>query len=117
MIPAAFTEKQLPNDGPNPLFVAARYGPDRDGNVYIPTPGAIQQHPHDPNFTQGPVTGDSMVDYLFTGSDTITVRPGFGGPETGFLNAEEQAATLKTIHTITFMYMSAGYFQVVGSLA
>jgi len=95
MIPAAFTEKQLPNDGPNPLFVAARYGPDRDGNIYIPTPGAIPQHPHDPNFTQGPVTGDSMVDDLFTGSDTITVRPGFGGPETGFLNSGGTSGNLE----------------------
>jgi tyrosinase len=83
-IPPAFTELNLPNGDPNPLYVTARYGPDSDGNIYIPTPAVIQQRPTDPNFVYGPVTEDCMSNDLYTGNDSSTRPPGFGGPATGF---------------------------------
>jgi tyrosinase len=83
-IPPAFTQLNLPDGTPNPLFLAARYGPDNDGNIYVPTPAAILQHPGDPNFVPGPVTQDCMSNDLYTGDDANTKPPGFGGPETGF---------------------------------
>jgi hypothetical protein len=35
-IPPAFTQPNLPDGSPNPLFVTARYGPDRDGDGQFP---------------------------------------------------------------------------------
>jgi tyrosinase len=52
-IPPAFTQQTLPDNSPNPLFVKARYGAKGDGNIYVPTPAALQQHLSDPF---GPVT-------------------------------------------------------------
>src|SRR5689334_9283861 len=37
-IPPAFTQQTLPDGNPNPLYVFARYGPQRDFNVYVPIP-------------------------------------------------------------------------------
>lgn len=69
-IPPAFTQATLP-DGttPNPLFVTARYGPNNDGDIFIPIP---------------PVSSACMGNTLYTGSNAATPRPGFGGPQTGF---------------------------------
>jgi tyrosinase len=71
-IPPAFTQQTLPLPGgpPNPLFVQARYGPHNDGiNIFIPIP---------------PVSGACETNDVYTGSDSVTPLPGFGGPETGF---------------------------------
>lgn len=35
-IPPAFTAKTLPDGSPNPLIVSARYGPQNNGNIFIP---------------------------------------------------------------------------------
>jgi hypothetical protein len=43
----------LPDASPNPLYVTARYGPDTDGNIYVPIP---------------PVSQDSMPNDLPEGS-------------------------------------------------
>jgi len=68
-IPPAFTQRNLPNGSPNPLYVAARYGPNGNGNIFVPIP---------------PVNQDCMANDLYTGDDANTPPPGFGGPETGF---------------------------------
>src|SRR5262249_36850288 len=65
-IPPAFTQEDF-DGGPNPLFVEARYGPDGNGDIFVPTPAGIQQHPGDPNFVYGPVTQDCMTNDLYTG--------------------------------------------------
>jgi tyrosinase len=83
-IPPAFTQTHLPNGNPNPLYVNARYGPDQNRTIYIPTRAVIKQHPTDPNFIRGPVTDDYMANDLYTGSDASTKPPGFGGPKTPF---------------------------------
>jgi tyrosinase len=66
------------------LLVTARYGPDSSGNIYVPTPAGIKQHPHDPHFGSGTVTDVCMSNDLYTGHDASTKPPGFGGPVTPF---------------------------------
>lgn len=68
-IPPAFMLQTLPDGSPNPLYVTARYGPNNNGNVYVPIP---------------PVNEDCMGNDIYTGSDDVTPPPGFGGPDTGF---------------------------------
>ncbi|HET9767191.1 MAG TPA: tyrosinase family protein, partial [Thermoanaerobaculia bacterium] len=68
-IPPAFTEQTLPDGTPNPLFVTARYGPNGDGNIFVPIP---------------PVNQNCLTNDIYTGSDAVTPPPGFGGPQTGF---------------------------------
>jgi tyrosinase len=85
-IPPAFTLKQLPAPPPslrilpppsNPLFVAARYGPDGTGAVYVPTQAGIAAHPSDPNFVHGTVTDACLQDSNFTTGGAT--GNGFGG--------------------------------------
>ncbi len=105
-IPPAFTQQTLPDGSPNPLFVTARYGPDGDGNIYVPTAVAIQQHPNDPNFAYGPVTQDCMTNDLYTGSDPATPPPGFGGPDTGFSHAGGTSGNLENNpHNLVHVYV------------
>ena len=74
-MPPAFAAQTLPDGSANPLYVAMRYGPNADGNIFVPCPPAV------PN---GPVNADAMANDLFTGTDSATPPPGFGGPESGF---------------------------------
>ena len=105
-IPPAFTQQNLPDGSPNPLYVAARYGPDNDGNIYIPTPAAIQQHPNDPNFVYGAVTEDCMSNDLYTGNDAVTPPPGFGGPTTGFSHGGGTSGNLESNpHNLVHVYV------------
>lgn len=82
-IPPAFTQQTLPDGSPNLLYVKARYGPDGNNNIWVPTAAGIKQHPNDPNLS-GEVTQDCMSNDLYTGSDAATKPPGFGGPATDF---------------------------------
>ncbi len=79
-IPPAFTQSSLPDGSPNPLFVTARYGPNNDGNIFIPIP---------------PVSQSCMTNNLFTGSNSVTPRPGFGGPQTGFSHSGNRSGNLE----------------------
>lgn len=83
-LPPAFTEVKLPDGTDNPLFVTMRYGPDSDGNVYIPTDKWDSVHPKDKNWTYGDVTEKCLSNDKYTGSDMSTPLPGFGGPESLF---------------------------------
>jgi len=74
-IPPAFTQTTLPDGSPNPLFVAARYGPNGDGSIFVPTSAAV---------SGGPVNDQCMSNDIYTGNDAVTPPPGFGGPSTGF---------------------------------
>jgi tyrosinase len=105
-VPPAFTQQNLPNGDPNPLYVAARYGPDNNGNIYIPTSAGIQQHPGDPNFGSGTVTQDCMSNDLYTGDDAATPPPGFGGPNTGFSHAGATSGNLENNpHNLVHVYV------------
>ncbi len=80
-IPPAFTEQNLPDGSPNPLFVNARYGPNSDGNIFIPIP---------------PVSQNCENNTLYTGSNTQTRPPGFGGPSTGFSHSGGMSGNLES---------------------
>jgi tyrosinase len=68
-LPPAFASKDWPDgQGDNPLFVERRFGPDDDGNVFVPTDQVDLNALGDPDFV-GPGSGGSQ---------------GFGGIETGF---------------------------------
>ncbi|HMJ06109.1 MAG TPA: tyrosinase family protein, partial [Chthoniobacterales bacterium] len=54
-MPPAFATKKLPDNTANPLFVTMRYGPDGNGNIFLPTAAGMAAHPGDPNFSRGEV--------------------------------------------------------------
>ncbi len=85
-MPAAFAAQTFDNS-PNPLYVKRRYGPDGDGNnVFIPTASAMSAKPNDPNFIAKQVNYDYLGNTIFTGTDSHTKLPGFGGPQTPFFH-------------------------------
>jgi tyrosinase len=68
-LPPAFASADWPDgEGDNPLFVEQRYGPNNDGDVFVPLSQVNMNELGDPDFT-GVSTGGS---------------PGFGGVSTGF---------------------------------
>lgn len=68
-LPPAFASADWPDGtGNNPLFVPQRWGPDNNGNVYVPQDQVNMLALNDPDFTG----------VRFGGS------PGFGGVDTGF---------------------------------
>ncbi len=81
-MPPAFSQEML-DGAPNPLYCKMRYGPN-DGGVYIPTPAWEADNPDGPKPIYGEVTDSCMANDVYTGSDAVTPKPGFGGPETGF---------------------------------
>ena len=80
-IPPAFTLTQLPDGDPNPLFVTARYGPNNDGNIYV-------------NTTQ--VNQKCQGNTIYTGSNSDTPAPGYGGPTTGFHHGQGDSGNLES---------------------
>lgn len=106
VMPPAFAAQTLPDGTANPLYIAMRYGPDADGNIYVPTPAGEAAHPGDPNYPYGEVTDDSMKNDLYTGSDTLTPPPGFGGPETGFSHSGGTHGNLESNpHDLVHVYV------------
>jgi tyrosinase len=95
-MPPAFAQPALPDGQPNPLFVAMRYGPDGDSNIYVPTAAAEAAHPGDPNFVQGEVTDACLQNTIYTGSNAQTKPPGFGGPDTGFSHGGGTSGNLES---------------------
>jgi tyrosinase len=68
-LPPAFASADWPDgSGDNPLFVSQRYGPNNDGNVFVPVDQINLNALGDPDFS-GSARGGS---------------PGFGGVNTGF---------------------------------
>lgn len=67
-MPPAFAQQTLPDGSPNPLFVKARYGPNRDSDIFVPIPPVSDSCQTNPVYTGGPAT----------------FPLGFGGLETGF---------------------------------
>lgn len=82
-MPPAFSEPLL-DGAANPLYCAMRYGPGGDRKVYIPTPAWEANDPQGPAPAYGAVTSTCLANDLYTGSDTKTPLPGFGGPASGF---------------------------------
>lgn len=80
-LPPAFTSPNWPDgQGDNPLYVEQRYGPNSDGNVYVPVNEVDLNALGDPDFT-GVATGGS---------------PGFGGIDTGFSHSGQVHGGIET---------------------
>jgi len=80
-LPPAFASADWPDGkGNNPLFVIQRYGPNNDGNVYVPLNEVNLNALTDPDFT-GVASGGS---------------PGFGGVDTGFMHSGTVHGGLET---------------------
>src|SRR5882724_6826771 len=111
-MPPAFAAKKLPDNNPNPLFVNMRYGPDGNGNIYLPTPAGEAAHPGDPNFSRGQVNANYMSNDLYTGHDQVTKLPGFGGPETLFHHGGGTSGNWEgNPHNLVHVYV--GYYGAV----
>jgi len=82
-IPPAFAQQTMPDGSPNPLFVTARYGPNADNIVFVPTAAGLKKHPVPPANFQGTVTETCLSNTVYTGSNGNTPLPGFGGPLAG----------------------------------
>jgi tyrosinase len=112
-IPPAFLEQNFPPaanlppsvppnipGSPNPLFVAARYGPNGDSVIFVPTQAGINAHPQDPNsdFVNGVVTEDCLSDTVYTSS--------FGGGQTGFIQFDSHPGDLENNpHNLVHSYV------------
>jgi tyrosinase len=80
-LPPAFATPDWPDgDGSNPLFLAARYGPANDGDVFVPVTEVNLDAMAEPDFT-GVSSGGS---------------PGFGGVDTGFSHGGGVHGALET---------------------
>jgi len=80
-LPPAFASPDWPDGkGNNPLFVPQRYGPNNDGNAYVP----VDQ-----------VSLDAMTDSDFTGVGSGG-DPGFGGVDTGFEHGGQTHGRVET---------------------
>jgi tyrosinase len=80
-LPPAFASPNWPDGrGNNPLFVPQRYGPNNDGDVYVPIDQVNLDAMTDPDFTG-----------VSSGGDT-----GFGGVDTGFEHGGQVHGRLET---------------------
>ena len=80
-LPPAFASPDWPDGtGNNPLFVPQRYGPNNDGNVFIPLDQVNLDAMTDPDFTGVASGGD----------------PGFGGVDTGFSHGGQTHGALES---------------------
>ena len=80
-LPPAFRQQTF-NGGPNPLYVAARYGPEDTPQTawFVPTQVWQTENPGNKQFKAYLVTDASMANHTYIGS----YPTGFGGPQTGF---------------------------------
>jgi len=97
-IPPAFTQQNLPDGSANPLYVAARYGPDGNGNIFVLTPTEE---------SNGPVTEQCLTNDVYTGEDANTRSPGFGGPNTGFSHSANTYGNLES-NPHNFVHVEVG---------
>ena len=99
-MPPAFGEKTLPDGSANPLYVVMRYGPNADGNIFVPCP---------PGVPNGPINKESMKNDVFTGNDMATSPPGFGGPESAFAHSGSPHGNFESNpHDLVHGYVGGG---------
>jgi len=109
VMPPAFAKTTLPDGSPNALYVKMRYGPDTNSKIYIPTAAGEAAHPNDPNFGYGEVTTDCMQNTIYTGSNSVTPPPGFGGPQSSFAhNGSPHGNCESNPHDLVHVYSGGG---------
>lgn len=79
-LPAAFASPEWPDHGPNPLYVAQRYGPRNDSQVHVPLRRVNLRALTDAQFTGVPSGGN----------------PAFGGVDTGFSHSGQVHGGVET---------------------
>lgn len=109
-IPPAFTQPNLPDGTPNPLFVSARYGPNNDGNVYI-----VKTTDNTLPLTYR-VSEKCQEDTKYTGSDARTLLPGYGGPVTKFNWSGGVSGNLEA-NPHNWVHMHVGGFERSGLMS
>lgn len=103
-IPPAFTQATLPDGSANPLLVANRFGPYADGVIFVPTAAGIVAHPGGP-LPRGTVKDICLSNTLYTGMNTNTPPPGFGGPVTSFSHGGGPSGNLESNpHNLVHVY-------------
>jgi tyrosinase len=102
-MPAAFASPDWPDgSGDNPLFVSQRFGPNGDGNVFIPMDQVDLNALGDTKFT-GPGSGGS---------------PGFGGVSTGFAHGGSNHGGLESQpHDMVHVLVGGGDDQNPGLMS
>lgn len=102
-IPPAFLAKQLPDKSPNPLYVIMRYGPNGDGDIFIPTKLSDPTIPDEDAVDQNTALAESQ----FTIDSEVEF--GFGGPKTIFEHGGQHHGMLESnphdfVHGYVGMY-------------
>ncbi|HVV71306.1 MAG TPA: tyrosinase family protein, partial [Verrucomicrobiae bacterium] len=117
-IPPAFTLQDMPDGSPNPLFVTARYGPNANEIVFVPTEAGLKKYPVPPPNYQGTVTQTCLSNTAYTGSDRNTPLPGFGGPLTGFWHGGNYPSgnLEQNPHNLTHVYVGGSVSDTVYGL-
>lgn len=103
-MPAAFAEHTLPDGSSNPLFVKARYGPNNDGDIYVPKDG---------------ISDKCQDEKVYTG-ERDSKKVGYGGFKTGFWHGGGDSGKLEgdphnLVHT--FVGGIGGVMSYPGSAA
>lgn len=117
-IPPAFAQQSMPDGSPNPLFVTARYGPNANNVVFVPTEAGLKKYPVQPPNYQGTVTGICLSNTVYTGSDGNTPLPGFGGPLAGFWHGGSYPSgnLEQNPHNLTHVYVGGSVSDTVYGL-
>ena len=76
-IPPAFAQQKMPDGSPNPLFVTARYGPNANNIVFVPTQAGLKKHPVPPPNYMGTVTETCLSNTVYTGFRPQHAADGF----------------------------------------
>jgi tyrosinase len=101
-LPPAFGASQWPDGNDNPLYVPQRYGPQNDGNVFVPLDFVNLDALADPDFT-GVASGGS---------------PGFGGVDTGFSHGGQVHGGIETQpHDYVHGLVGGGDQQTLGLMS
>jgi tyrosinase len=102
-LPPAFASADWPDgNGDNPLFVTQRYGPDGDGNVYVP---------------MDQVDLDALGDAEFVGAGSGGSQ-GFGGVNTGFSHGGRVHGGVETQpHDMVHGLVGGGDQQTLGLMS
>ena len=117
-IPPAFTQQEMPDGSQNALFVTARYGPNADNIVFVPTEAGLKKHPVPPPNYYGTITETCLSNTVYTGSDANTPLPGFGGPLSGYWHGGNYPSgnLEQNPHNLTHVYVGGSISDTVYGL-
>jgi tyrosinase len=74
-LPPAFAALTLPDNSPNPLYVNARYGPNGNGNIYVPIPPVSQRCQQATTYTNQYGGGKTGFDHFDSSTGLLEQNP------------------------------------------